>query len=84
MKAFRHPSELHLVGASDQQQEAMSMMPSGLMVSRGKGTAGSEAAAEISLQVKMRNEPSCDSMKDAGSVFLFSICHNNYYLLVSS
>lgn len=45
MKAFRHPSELHLVGASDQQQEAMSMMPSGLMVWGGKGTAGSEAAA---------------------------------------
>lgn len=58
------------------------MTPSGLMVWRGKGATGSEAEAEISLQVKMRDEPSCDSVKDAGSVFLFSICHNHYYLLM--
>lgn len=51
----------------------MPMTPSGLMVWRGKGTAGSEAENKVSPQVKMRDEPSCDSVKDAGSVFLFSI-----------
>lgn len=58
------------------------MTPSGFMVWRGKRTAGSETETKVSLQMKMRDKPSCDSVKGAGSVFLFSICHNDYYLLM--
>lgn len=48
----------------------MPMTPSCLVVWRGEGTARSEAEAKGSPQVKMGDEPSCDSVKDAGSVFL--------------
>lgn len=75
---FSRPSELPLVSASDQQQEAMPTPPSGLMVWRGEGTAGNKAEAQVSFQVRVRGEPPCDSVKDDGSVYLFGI-YRNYY-----